>query len=104
LELFNLLPQAQRHLPIGKNWFADLKTLTESLLEINTDFPLVVTSLHPERFPSKMIAQIEKQQHLNRETGEQKTQQQSSPQSTPRKHRTIELSSFHSSCNFGECS
>jgi Plasmid recombination enzyme len=89
LELFNLPPQAQRHLPIGKNWVADLKTLTESLLDINTDFPSVVTSLHPERSPSAMIAQIEKQQHLNHETGEQTTQQQSSSQSTPQKNRTM---------------
>ncbi|WP_373545532.1 MobV family relaxase [Chamaesiphon sp.] len=89
LELFNLPPQAQRHLPKGKNWIADLKTLTESLLDINTEFPSVVTSLHPEQSPSAMIAQIEEQQYLDRETGERTTQQQSSPQSTPRKQRTM---------------
>ena len=91
LELFNLPSQAQRHLPTGKNWVDDLRTLTESILALNTN-PLspVVALRHPERSQSEMIAQIERQQQSDREAAEQKAQQQLLSQLTPREHKCIE--------------
>lgn len=89
LELFNVPPRTQRHLPTGKNWVDDLKTLTESILAIDTDLPPVVAPRHPERSPSETITQIERQQQLDRVAAEQKARQQLSSQSTPRKNRGI---------------
>ena len=86
LELVNLPPQARRHLPTGKNWVDDLKTLTASILAITTDLPPVVAPRHPAQ--PETIIQIERQRQLDGAAA-QKTPQQSSPRSTPREYRDM---------------